>query len=156
VTAATPETARSQEWVVSTTSGEAMRGYLPAWAQDDPSRTVEPGRLHTALADITHQADAVGLILPVAHGQDPAEQAAVLAVTIACRPFGEADQPRAPVASVQIVEDYWLTGLTPDALAQFGQRLRELGDVLATKVAPALNTARADWARHHPGPQPQG
>lgn len=96
------------------------------------------------------------MVLPVAHGQDPAEQAAVLAVTFGCKPFGEDDEVRAPAASVQIVEDYWLAGLTPDALQQFGQRLQMLGEALVTTVAPALTAARADWARHHPTPEPLG
>jgi hypothetical protein len=157
VTPPAQEAARAQEWAISTTSGETVRGYLPAWAQHDPSRSgVDPHRLHIALADITHEADAVGMVLPVAHGQEPAEQAAVLAVTIVCKPFGDDDEPRAPVASVQIVEDNWIRDLTPDALEQFGQRLQALGDLLATTVAPALSVARADWARYHPTSEPVG
>ena len=57
----TPDTTCSRVWVVATTDGESVRGYLPAWAEDDPSATdVGPERLHLQLTDIQHQAHLGG------------------------------------------------------------------------------------------------
>lgn len=155
MTAAARDASRSRVWVITTTGGEAVRGYLPDWAEEDPSwNGVPPDRLHVALADITHEAGLGGLVLPVTRGQGRAEESAVLAVTIGCKPFGEDGEPSIPVASVQIVGDFWLTGLDPDGAAEFGRCLRTLGDLLVTRVRPALAAARADWDRHHPGSGP--
>lgn len=39
-------TTRSRTWQVTTTNGHTTTGYLPAWADEDPSRTGVPvGRL---------------------------------------------------------------------------------------------------------------
>jgi hypothetical protein len=153
VTATVPPGASALVWTVSTTDGESVRGPLPTWAADDPSRTdVPPWRLPAELADITHYADMGGLIMSVARGQDPAEAAAVLAVSMQCKPFPEDDEPGIPVVHIQITDDFWLKDLGPDAVADFGQRLRALADRLITTVAPALTAARADWARHYPTP----
>ncbi|MBM9508727.1 hypothetical protein [Actinacidiphila acididurans] len=80
-------TTKARTWTVTTTSGLTIRDHLPAWADNDPSREdVRPEHLDAALADVILEADAGGLVLPVAHGQDRAEQTAVLAVTIRCGP----------------------------------------------------------------------
>jgi hypothetical protein len=151
------ETARSGEWTITTTDGETVRGYLPDWAQDDPSRSgVRPDRLHLALADIELETNLRGLILPVAFGQAPAEATPVLAVTIGCKPFGEDDEPRTPTARVQIVDDFWIDDLGPDDLADLGRQLRTLGDFLVTTAKSVLETARADWERHRPASRPHG
>lgn len=146
-------TTGARTWVVTTTTGLTLRDHLPEWAQTDPTRDgVRPEQLDAAMADVVLEADAGGLVLPVVHGQDPAEQAAVLAVTIVCKPFGQQDEPRTPVVDVQLVEDYWLKGLDPQGITDFGQRLSALGHLLVHRVAPDLQSARDDWARHHPAP----
>jgi DNA-binding XRE family transcriptional regulator len=151
VTAAT----EARTWAVTTVSGVTVRGHLPGWADEDPSRDgVLPALLGTALADVVLEADAGGLILPVVHGQSSPEQAAVLAVTFVCKPFGQDDEPRVPVAEVQIVDDFWLKDLDPQGITDLGERLRTLGHLLVHQVGPALAAARADWARHHPAPGP--
>lgn len=149
----TATTARDRTWAVTTTSGLAVRDYLPYWAENDPScGGVRPERLDVALDDVVLEADAGGLVLPVVHGQAPAEQAAVLAVTLVCKPFGQEGEQRLPVADVQLVDDFWLKGLDPQGARDFGQRLRDLGNLLVNQVAPALEAARTDWLRHHPVP----
>ncbi|WP_307795341.1 helix-turn-helix domain-containing protein [Actinacidiphila acididurans] len=146
-------TAKARSWAVTTTSGLTVRDHLPDWADSDPSRDgVRPEHLDAVLADVVLETDTGGLILPVVHGQDPAEQAAVLAVTLTCKPFGQSDEPRIPVADVQLVDDFWLKGLDPQGITDFGQRLRTLGHALIHQVGPALEAARADWSRHHPTP----
>lgn len=138
-------------WAVSTSDGETVRGPLPAWAADDPSKTdVAPCRLAAELADITHYAEMAGLIMPVSRGQDPAEPSVVLSVSIQSKPFPEAGEPGIPMVHVQIADDFWITNLDPDAVAEFGQRLRALADRIITTAAPALTAARVDWARHYP------
>ena len=149
MTATAPNTASARTWVVATVGGETVSGYLPGWADEDPSRCgVLPEWLHVALADVVLEADMGGLVLPVACGQGPAEEAGVLAVTIGCKPFGEDDEPRVPVVSVQVVDDFWLRDLDPDGVADLGQRLQGLGRRLLATVAPELAAARADWARY--------
>lgn len=144
-------TTKARAYALTTTDGLTVRDHLPDWAETDPSSDeVGPGQLGAVLADVVLEADAGGLVLPVVHGQDPAEQAAVLALTIMCKPFGQEDEPRIPVVDVQLVEDFWLKGLNPQGVRDFGQRLRALGDLLVDQVAPNLEAARADWSRHHP------
>lgn len=151
MTAAVTPAASDLMWAVSTTSGETVRGHLPSWAADDPSKTgVPPWRLRDELADIAHYADMGGLITSVVRGQDPPETVAVLAVGMECKPFAEDEEPCVPVVSIQITDDFWIKDLDPDGVADFGQRLWALADRLITIVAPALITARADWSRHHP------
>ncbi|MBM9508054.1 DUF6907 domain-containing protein [Actinacidiphila acididurans] len=150
------EPQRARAWVVATDTGEAVRGYLPAWASQDPSLAGVPiGELHLVLADLVLESDATGLVLPVVQGQEPALYRPVFAVTIACKPFGEDDEPCIPTAAVQIVDDFWLTGLDPGAIEALGHQLRGLADKLITHTAPMLAAARTDWAKHHPVPAPQ-
>ncbi|MEC3993846.1 hypothetical protein VSR01_09950 [Actinacidiphila sp. DG2A-62] len=144
-------------WAVSTTSGEVVRGYLPWWAEDDPSRTgVRLDRLHHELAGILHQADRGGLLLPVAAGADPAQVSGVLVVTIDCIPFTEAGDPDLPVVNVQVVDDWWIKDLDPTGVTDLGRRLQALGDRLTGAVAPELAAARADWAARHRPHGPTG
>ncbi|MEC3993906.1 hypothetical protein VSR01_10275 [Actinacidiphila sp. DG2A-62] len=147
----------ARTWAVSTTSGEVVRGYLPWWAEDDPSRTgVRPDRLHLELAAIGHQANRGGLIVPVTQGVDPATDAGVLVVTIDCRPFGEDGDPELPVVNVQVVDDWWITDLDPAGVTDLGRRLRALADRLTDAVAPELAAAREDWAARHRTDDPTG
>jgi hypothetical protein len=142
---------------VSTTGGEVVRGYLPGWAEDDPSRAgVHPDRLHFARAGIVHQANRGGLVVPVTPGAGPARDAGVLVVTIDCIPFAEDDDPDLPVVNVQIVDDWWIRNLDPAGVTDLGRRLCALGDRLTGTVAPELASARADWAQRHHGDDPVG
>jgi hypothetical protein len=145
--------ASTRTWVVTTSSGEAVSGYLPGWAEHDPSTMdVAMGRLPAVLADITHHADLGGLIMPVARAQEPAQNAPVLAVSIQCKPFPEDGDPHIPVVNVQVTDDFWISDLDPAAVTDLGQRLRTLGERLVTTVAPTLATARTDWTHRHRTP----
>jgi hypothetical protein len=145
--------ARDRNWTITTTNGYCATGHLPWWAQDDPSTTgVPPEKLHIELADITHQADVTGLILPVSHATLPPQESAVLAVTIECKPYPDDEEedhsPRLPVINVQIVDDFWITNLDPPAAAAFGEQLRALGEHLTHHAAPLLAAARTQWTAH--------
>jgi hypothetical protein len=143
----------ARTWVIATASGEAMTGYLPGWAEEDPSQAGVPAeRLPAVLADITHYADMGGLIVPVVRAQDPAHDAPVMAVSIECKPFPEDGDPLTPVVNVQVTDDYWIKNLDPAGVADLGQRLRTLAERLITTVAPTLAAARTDWTRRHPAP----
>ena len=145
--------AAARRWAVTTGSGEAFTGYLPGWADEDPSATGVPAEcLPVVLADITHHADMGGLVVPVSRAQERAQDAPVLAVHMECRPFLEDNDGDVciPVVSVQVTDDFWIRDLDPAAVIGLGQRLRALGDRLVTPVAPALAAARTDWTRQQP------
>lgn len=152
-----PAAPAARTWAMSTTGGEVVRGYLPWWAEDDPTRTgVRPERLHIELAAIAHQADRGGMVVPVVQGMDAAQDAGVLAVTIDCVPFGEDGEPELPLVNVQLVDDWWIRDLDPAGVADLGRRLRALADRLTDTVAPELAAAREDWAARHHGDDPTG
>lgn len=57
---ATP-TSDQRSWTISTSSGVEASGYLPEWAEKDPTDTGVPlERFSIALADITHRAPFEG------------------------------------------------------------------------------------------------
>jgi hypothetical protein len=142
-------------WVVTTSGGEIVRGYLPWWAEDDPSRTgVRPDRLQFHLTGIVHQADRGGLVARVVTGTGSALDAGVLVVTIDCVPFGEDGEADLPVVNLQIVDDFWIRDLDPAGVVDLGRRLRALADRLTGTVAPELAAARADWAARHRADDP--
>ncbi|WP_329180430.1 helix-turn-helix domain-containing protein [Streptomyces sp. NBC_01477] len=72
---------------IATDSGEVVSGHLPFWAGEDPTRTgVRRQGLRAALVDVVFGATAGSLVLPVACGQEVAEEAPVLVVTIGYKP----------------------------------------------------------------------
>jgi hypothetical protein len=137
-------------WTITTTSGLTVSGYLPGWAEEDPSQSgVALERLGLELADITHEAPCPGQMLPVVSGSGPAEEAEVFWGTIVCHPFTEDPEPRLPVVNVRIIDDYWTTDLGPAELADLAKKLRAQANRLDNEVRPALIAARDDWATHH-------
>ncbi|WNI17061.1 DUF6907 domain-containing protein [Actinacidiphila sp. ITFR-21] len=138
---------------MTTPEGVTVSGHLPAWAQDDPSRTGVPLRLlPIRLADISHQAHFPGqtmqVVAPDAHGA--AGEETLFDAVVECCPYAEHPEPRVPVANIQVHPEHWILGLTPDGLADLASQLRRQADRLDNDVRPALITARTDWARHHP------
>jgi hypothetical protein len=105
---------RLRTWTIATTNGPVVSGYLPDWAEDDPSESGVPvAGLSARLDDVWHRA------------------------------------PRVPVVNLLIVDDYWITDLDPNGLAEVAARLRAQADRLDREVGPALVAAREDWAAHH-------
>jgi len=125
-----------------------MSGYLPGWAEDDPSSTGVPmGRLALELSDMTHEAFFGGQLMRVCPGGwDPGADTAVLGAVMQCRPFDVV--PAVPLVSVQLLDDFWVTDLDPTGVVDVAERFRSFADLLVHTVAPALTSARRDWAEH--------
>ncbi|CAG6392343.1 hypothetical protein NMG29_25865 [Streptomyces cocklensis] len=149
-----PQPAPSAEapptWTITTTTGYTAAGYLPPWAEDDPSATdVPPQYFATELADITHHQPFSGLGMTVSVTDVPGAEAVILSGSIDCAPYSEDPTARLPVVNLQLVDDYWLHNLDPDQLAAIATQLRTQADHLDHEVRPALITAREDWTTHH-------
>jgi hypothetical protein len=144
-------------WTIATDSGSATSGYLPAWAEDDPSEVDVPLHLLLVrLADISHRNFFEGQMMPVvapdAHGV--AEEEAVFEGSIDCNPYAPDPRERVPVVNIQVCLDYWILGLDPEGLAGIAAKLRDQAELLETRIRPALIAAREDWSAHHPSPDP--
>jgi hypothetical protein len=141
----------TQVWTITTTTGYTAAGYLPPWAEGDPSRSgIPPQHLATELTDITHQQPFPGQLITAALTDDqPAQETVILSGSIDCTPYSEDPTSRQPVANLQLIDDYWLTNLDPDQLATSATQLRTQADHLDHQVRPALIAARIDWTAHH-------
>ncbi|MBD0739057.1 DUF6907 domain-containing protein [Streptomyces sp. CBMA29] len=137
-------------WTITTTIGYTATGYLPVWADDDPSATdVPPQRFATELADITHHQAFSGQLMAVSVTDAPGTETVILSGSIDCAPYSEDPTARLPVVNLQLVDDYWLHNLDPDQLATIATQLRTQADHLDHEVRPALIAARDDWTTHH-------
>jgi anti-sigma regulatory factor (Ser/Thr protein kinase) len=140
-------------WAITTTDGAVISGYLPAWAEDDPTEVgVPPEELPQRLAQVDHRAFFEGPMLPVTAPDlwDGAEEDSVFEGSIDCNPHDPDPRLRIPVANLQISVGRWILGLDPDDLADIAAKLRAHADLLDHKIRPALTAARNDWAVHHP------
>ena len=149
--------ATGRTWAVITTCGHIVTGYLPSWAQEDPSRTGVPvERLGNVLADICHWAEFPGQTMRVARDGGPGTDTVVLGGSIDYHPYtGNISIPTpstgVPVVNLQIIDDYWMHNLDPYALATVAAKMRVQADYLDHEVRPALIAARADWAAYCTG-----
>lgn len=140
----------------------AVTGYLPAWAEGDPTATDVPlGRLAVVMADMSHQAPFDGQFVAVrcpsmetgtetsdvGDGQSSTEY--ILWGNIECSPYAQDPNLRVPVVNIAVIADFWINGLDPAGLADVAGKLRAQADRLDHEVRPALMAARADWAAHH-------
>ncbi|WP_328914636.1 MULTISPECIES: DUF6907 domain-containing protein [unclassified Streptomyces] len=142
---------QTRTWKITTANGIAACGYLPDWAEADPSESgVDPERLHVTLADIAHRMAFRGMTLTVFTRDGGAEhphEVDLLHGEIECHPYSDPDHPndpRIPVANVQISPDCWMAGLEPGALAELAAKLRTHADCLEHTLLPALVAARED------------
>lgn len=148
-------TTRSRTWRVTTTSGHTTTGYLPAWADDDPSQTGVPvGQLGKVLADICLSAVFPGQSVRVSTDGGPGTDTVILSGSIEFHPYtGNPEitvpSPGLPVAHLQIIHDHWIRDLDPFALATVAAKLRTQANYLDNQVRPALRAARADWGTAH-------
>lgn len=140
-------------WTVTTVNGQDVIGYLPPWAEDDPSRTGVPvERLGKVLADVCHSARFSGQTVRASRTET---DIVILGGSIDHHPYtDDPDLPvlsaGVPVAHLQIVDDHWVHDLDPWALGAIAAKLRAQADYLDHEVRPALTAARADWtAAHH-------
>jgi hypothetical protein len=140
-------------WTITTEAGSVSSGYLPAWAEDDPTEVRVPLHLlPLRLADISHRNFFEGQMMPVVapDAQGEAEEDAVFEGSIDCNPYDADPLLRVPVVNIQVCLDHWILGLDPDGLTEIAAKLRAQADLLDREVRPSLVAAREDWAAHHP------
>lgn len=139
-------------WTIASLEGDVARGYLPGWAEEDPSRIgIAPERMRHAVHDVIHREPFDGQLLRLAEGgYGPGEQTWVLSGNIECIPEPGEDEQPVPVVNVHLIEDFWLTGLGPREVAVLAAQLRAQADRLEQEVRPRLVAYRADWAAHQP------
>jgi hypothetical protein len=137
-------------WTIAATAGRAVTGYLPAWADSDPTAThVPPDQLSVALADVSHRSYFDGQLAHVHNAASSATDERLLWGVLVCNPYAEDPHPRVPVVNVAIVDDYWITHLDPDGLAELAAKLRAQADRLDHEIRPQLVAARTDWDAQH-------
>ncbi|MFF7156960.1 DUF6907 domain-containing protein [Streptomyces sp. NPDC008139] len=141
-------------WTITTVNGFTTSGYLPAWAEDDPSEIDVPmDALALRLTEIGHRALYEGQIVGMATwpSTSQVEEEAVFEAAIDCNPYDPDPAQREPVVNIHIVPGRWIPGLDPDGVADVATKLRAQADLLTDVVRPALIAAREDWSAHHPG-----
>lgn len=137
-------------WTIATTSGLTVSGYLPAWAEDDPSTSgVSLEELAVLLTEVDHCASFDGVPLEVSGpGFDgDTEQVRFFWSSIDCHPFMEDPGPRVPLANIEMLPGRWLHRLDPAGLASLSHTLRTLADRLDHELRPALIAARHNWVQ---------
>lgn len=138
-------------WSIVTTSGLTVSGYLPVWAESDPSTSgVSLEELAVLLTEVDHCTGFDGVPLGVEDGgfDGDVQQISFFRGSIDCHPFMEDPGPRVPLANIEVLPGHWLHRLDPAAVASLSATLRTLADRLDTELRPALVAARDDWARH--------
>ncbi|MBD0739426.1 DUF6907 domain-containing protein [Streptomyces sp. CBMA29] len=139
------------KWKIVTRAGFSVEGYLPAWAEDDPSQTDVPLELLSVrLADVTHWMEFEGQSARIRSALESdgerSGESQILWGVMECRLFAEEPEASAPVVNLAIVEDFWIDGLDPAGLAQIAAKLRGQADRLDHEIRPRLVAARTDWA----------
>ncbi|MFF7155288.1 DUF6907 domain-containing protein [Streptomyces sp. NPDC008139] len=140
-------------WTITTDSGSATSGYLPAWAEDDPTEANVPlDRLPVRLAGINHRNLFEGPMMPITAPDvwGAVEEDAVFEGSIDCNPYDPDPSLRVPVVNLQVCVGRWILGLDPHGLADVAAKLHAHADFLESKVRPALVAALEDWATHQP------
>ncbi|MFC4035307.1 DUF6907 domain-containing protein [Streptomyces polygonati] len=152
--------ASGRTWTIGTTAGFTATGYLPAWAEEDPSDSGVPlDELQLRLADINHWTHFDGQTMQVrlpAFGGEASQvgEAQVFRGSIDCNPYAEEPEPRVPVVNLAIIEDFWINDLDPEALGDLAAKLRAQADRLDHEIRPRLIDIRADWAQHRSAQTP--
>ncbi|MFC4030743.1 DUF6907 domain-containing protein [Streptomyces polygonati] len=138
-------------WTITTTAGFAASGYLPEWAEDDPTEVgVSLDLLPVWLVDINHRNSFEGAMMPLTSTdrRDEAEDDAVFEGSIDCNPYDADPRLRVPVVNIQVCTGRRIVGLDPEELAEIAVQLRAQADRLHDEVLPTLIAAREDWAAH--------
>jgi anti-sigma regulatory factor (Ser/Thr protein kinase) len=139
-------------WTITTTDGTVYEGYLPDWAEDDPTEVdVPPDELAQRLALVNHRTFFEGPLMPVTAPDlwDGPQDEPVLEGSIDCNPHDPDPHHRIPVVNLQLAEGRWILGLDPHQLTEIATKLREHADLLDQKIRPALTAARDDWTARH-------
>ncbi|NEA73825.1 hypothetical protein [Streptomyces sp. SID13588] len=149
-TAQEQSTPEVSTWSITTESGATVSGYLPAWTEDDPSKTDLPdGKLHLRLSDVTHyqafpgQPMVINTPFGIDGGRDIYEEN-VFCATITCSPHSPTPAHRVPTATITVVEDCVMEDLDPQGVTDVAAKLRAQADRL-DQVAQQLADASTDW-----------
>ena len=140
-------------WTITTTNGAKTTGYLPDWAEDDPSEVGVPlDLLSQRLSEVGHRSFFEGAMMPLAttDRRGDAEDDAVFEGSIDCNPYDTDTRLRVPVVNIQVCLGRWILGLDPQELGDIAVKLRAQADRLHDEVLPALIAAREDWATRQP------
>ncbi|MFJ5608118.1 DUF6907 domain-containing protein [Streptomyces sp. NPDC093221] len=140
-------------WTITTPNGPEVSGYLPDWAEDDPSESGVPfDLLPLRLTHIEHRTFFEGQTVSLVETWpgNAAEEEVVLGGSIDCAPYASDPRFRLPVVNIQVCPEHWIAGLDPDGVAEIAARLLDQAELLIREVRPALIAARKDWEAHHP------
>ncbi|MFD3656998.1 DUF6907 domain-containing protein [Streptomyces sp. NPDC058620] len=100
-------------------------------------------RKHIDPSDIWCQTERTDVTLPINENGTP-EEFRILGITLNVRPWDEAMAQRLPHASVEVIDDCWIEGLDPDALALVIDTLADRVNVLRDSHAQLVKL-RADY-----------
>ncbi|MFF4166907.1 DUF6907 domain-containing protein [Streptomyces sp. NPDC001741] len=131
----------SRTWtIVHRDTGERMTfTCLPGCDLDhnrDVSKPVSPD-------DIWCQTPRTDVTLPINENGTP-EEFRVLGITLNVRPWDASMSQRLPHASIEVIDDCWIEGLDPDALANVIDTLAERVNVLRESHAQLVKL-RAEY-----------
>jgi hypothetical protein len=152
-TAQEPPVSKARAWSMSTEGGTTVSGHLPAWAEDDPSKTALPDdKLRLHLSDVTHCRAFPGqpMVIDTPFGTDGGREIYeenVFCATITCSPHSSAPDHRVPTVTITVVEDCVMEDLDPQGVTDVSAKLRAQADRL-DQVAADLADARAGWAEN--------
>ena len=141
---------RSRTWQVSTASGLALTGYLPPWADENPSLSgVALEHLGVCLANIVHSTEFSGQLGYVSNHGGPVEETVIFSGFIDCHPHAEDPALRVPFAHLHLVGDHRIINLDPNGVADLAALFHAQGTYLENEVLSALTAARSEWAENH-------
>ncbi|MFD5874049.1 DUF6907 domain-containing protein [Streptomyces sp. NPDC060322] len=131
----------SRTWIITSraTGREMSFTCLPGCDIDhnaDVSKPVNPD-------DIWCQTPRTDVFLPINENGNP-EEFRVLGITLNVRPWDASMAQRLPHASIEVIDDCWIEGLDPDALAQVIDTLADRVNVLRESHAQLVKL-RADF-----------
>ncbi|WP_405592899.1 DUF6907 domain-containing protein [Streptomyces sp. NBC_01190] len=141
-------------WLISTGSGREIRGYLPPWAERDPSADRVPDEvLAVRLEDVNHfyvtdGAMALGVRFYGGGsgdgdgGSPVVRDAVILWGSIDCDPYAGDPAVRVPVFNLHLTDESCMPGMSPEDLTAFAEVLRAHADYLRFDVAPKLRCPR--------------
>jgi hypothetical protein len=141
------------KWTITTSAGFGTSGYLPEWAEDDPSESDVPlDMLRVRLGSMNHRTFFEGPIMPVSttDTKGDVEEDAVFEGSLDCNPYDQDPRLRVPVVNIQVCLGRWILGLNPQGLEEIAAKLRAQADRLHDEILPALIAARDDWTAHQP------
>jgi hypothetical protein len=136
-------------WTITTSDGQVVRGFLPAWAANDPSAAgVVPGRLPAVLEEMHLYGELFeGEVLPSNRPSD-LQPCVVFGVSLHCNPFSDT-QTGVPVIAISVTEDEMISGLGVADVGRVARTLEKIADRLKHVAIPALVEARTQWAAAH-------